>query len=417
MPAPGAAAGSQRVFLHVGPPKTGTTYVQSVLWTNRKDLREAGVLLPGRGRTAHFSASGDLRGRVKARGGGGGRLTGRWDRLAAEVRDWPGTSVISCEWLAPASDQQIARALASFGSAEVHVVATLRDLGRVVPAVWQEQVKNGKSFTMSEFLDLLVHPAPDSYGELFWSVQDPRQMVGRWGRHLPPDRVHVVTLPGSGAAPDELWTRFSSLFLSDSSAYDTTSVRANPGLDPAAAELLRRVNADLGGRMRKASHSPLVKQLLHGELTKEQSGRKTRLPVEAVAPIAATAQAAVEWLRGSGHDVVGELDELGVDTTPRETSLPEDSPEDEVSRAAVHAMTALLLTMQADGAHKRKVWRNQDGADQSGGPSDSEAPAESDASPSGGPVTPRARALSVARRATRVGRRAAGAARRRVAGG
>lgn len=417
MPAPGAPAGSQRVFLHVGPPKTGTTYVQSVLWTNRKDLREAGVLLPGRGRTAHFSAAGDLRGRVKTRGGGGGRLTGRWDRLAAEVREWPGTSVISCEWLAPASDQQVERALASFGSAEVHVVATLRDLGRVVPAVWQEQVKNGKSFTMSEFLGLLAHPVPDSYGELFWSVQDPRQMVGRWGRHLPPDRVHVVTLPGSGAAPDELWTRFGSLFVSDPSEYDTTGVRANPGLDPAAAELLRRVNADLSGRMRKNSHSPLIKQLLHGELTKEQSGRKTRLPVEAVAPIAATAQAAVEWLRDSSHDVVGDLDELHVDTTPRETSLPEDSPDDEVSRAAVHAMTALLLTMQADGAHKRKVWRKQDGAGQSGASSDSEAPAESDAAPPARPVTPRSRALSVARRAARAGRRAAGVARRRVAGG
>ena len=407
MPAPNAATARQRVFVHVGPPKTGTTFVQGVLWNNRAALRDSGILVPGRGEASHFTAAGDLRGRVKRRGAGQRKLTGHWDRLAAEVREWPGTSVISCEWLAACDEQQVKRAITSFGPVEVHVVTTLRDLGRVVPAVWQEQIKNGKHFTMTEFLDQLAHPLPGTYGELFWRAQDTRRLLGRWGQDLPADRVHAVTLPASGADPAELWNRFSSLLVADPAAYDTSGVRANPGLDPAAAELLRRVNAELGGRMRKAAHSPLVKQLLHGELTKEKSGGRTRLPAGEVASIAATGEAVIEWLRESGHDVVGDLADLRVDTTPRDTSLPEDSPEADVSRAAVRSMASLLLTMQADGAHKRKVWR--------GGPRTArpEHP-ESDAPPLAAP--PRA-ATAASRRALSFARRVADGVRRRVTRG
>ena len=39
---------AERVFLHIGGPKCGTTYLQTVLWSNKPRLAEAGVLRPGR---------------------------------------------------------------------------------------------------------------------------------------------------------------------------------------------------------------------------------------------------------------------------------------------------------------------------------------------------------------------------------
>ncbi len=358
------ATETKRVFLHIGPPKTGTTYLQSVLRTNQRRLRAAGVLVPGKGLgpAPHFEAVGDLRGR--ARRAGRRVASGAWEKLSAEVRQWSGaSSVISCEWMAFCDDTQIDRALRSFGDAEVHVVATVRDLGRVVPAVWQEQIKNGKHFTMVEFLERLAQQDSDAYGQWFWRVHDTRELLGRWTPAVPADRVHVVTLPRSGAAPDELWHRFSSLFAADPDAFDTSEVRANPGLDPAEAELLRRVNAELGGRMRKAAHGPLVKQYLHEELTRQEgAGGRVRLPVEALASIAARAEQVVEGLRVGGYDLVGSLDDLTVDTTVGTTQLPEDSDTADVAQAAVTSMAALLLTMQADGAHRRKAWRSQPGS-------------------------------------------------------
>jgi hypothetical protein len=46
-----AAQGPKRVLLHVGTPKTGTSYLQDVLFRNRELLREHGILYPPTGST------------------------------------------------------------------------------------------------------------------------------------------------------------------------------------------------------------------------------------------------------------------------------------------------------------------------------------------------------------------------------
>src|SRR3954464_13914523 len=49
------------VFLHIGEPKSGTTFVQQVMWSNRDQLARQGVLLPGAHAQDHFRANQDLR--------------------------------------------------------------------------------------------------------------------------------------------------------------------------------------------------------------------------------------------------------------------------------------------------------------------------------------------------------------------
>ncbi len=48
---------ADRVFLHIGVPKSGTTYLQAGLWQNREPLRDQGLLFPGRGPFDHNRAS------------------------------------------------------------------------------------------------------------------------------------------------------------------------------------------------------------------------------------------------------------------------------------------------------------------------------------------------------------------------
>ena len=40
---------NKTIYIHVGPHKTGTTYIQNILKTNQKILRDNGVLIPRAG--------------------------------------------------------------------------------------------------------------------------------------------------------------------------------------------------------------------------------------------------------------------------------------------------------------------------------------------------------------------------------
>src|SRR3954453_16009400 len=139
---------TRKVILHVGTPKTGTTYLQDVLFKNKRLLGEHGILYAADRFDAHFLAALDL---MRLPWGGLEReAVGAWERLAAEVRGWHGdTAIISHEILAAASRSQVGRALESLGhrprtpgGLEVHLVLSVRDLVRQIPAEWQENVKH-----------------------------------------------------------------------------------------------------------------------------------------------------------------------------------------------------------------------------------------------------------------------------------
>ena len=120
------AAPSGRLYVHIGAPKTGTSYLQSLMWADRDRFREAGVHLPGKGQKAHFAAGGDLLGKV-----GDDYLQqvnrdhkpGAWDRLAAKIRrsDSPGV-LVTDERLSGATPDAIARVAALGTDRTIHVV-------------------------------------------------------------------------------------------------------------------------------------------------------------------------------------------------------------------------------------------------------------------------------------------------------
>ena len=79
---------SERVLLHVGTPKTGTSYLQDVLFRNRPELAEAGVLYPADRFDAHFLAALDL---MRLPWGGlETQAEGAWGELARRVREHHG---------------------------------------------------------------------------------------------------------------------------------------------------------------------------------------------------------------------------------------------------------------------------------------------------------------------------------------
>lgn len=336
---------SKRILLHVGTPKTGTSYLQDVLFRNQRTLARQGILYPGDRFDAHFLAALDL---MRLPWGGlETEALGAWDRLAEQVRDWHGTAIISHEILATASRAQVARALASLGhpDVEIHVVLSVRDLVRQIPAEWQENIKHRRELSYARFLQQIRDPAREGrIATWFWGVQEIPDILNRWAQDLPPERIHLVTVPAPGGPPDLLWGRFVDAFGLAGLDLDLDGERANPSLGVPETALVRRINIKVNRSIEPPTYRPLVRELLaHQTLSRRADSPRLTLPPEVHPWAQELATSWVEEVKSRGYDVVGDLDDLVGPPPTHPFADPDEPDESQVADAAVDAVRALLL--------------------------------------------------------------------------
>jgi hypothetical protein len=345
----------RRVLVHVGAPKTGTSYLQDVLFLNRDSLADQGILYPADRFDEHFLAALDLM--DLPWGGLETQAVGAWDRLAERVRAWPGTVIISHEILANATRQQVRRALDSFGDAEVHVLLSARDLVRQIPAEWQENVKHRRTVDYRSYLDKITDPSrSDVLASWFWGVQEVPDILDRWGGSLPPERVHLVTVPKPGAPRDLLWKRFTTVLGLDDADLRLETDRANPSMGVPETALVRRVNQRVNsGVLANEDYRRLVRELLaHRTLSQRASSPRLGLPPDVRAWAVDLSESWIDELARRGYDVVGSLDELRPDAVPEGEATftdPDHPDEADVADAAVESIVTLLdeaARLQAD---------------------------------------------------------------------
>lgn len=341
---------SHRVFLHVGLPKSGTTYLQAVLGKNKAELKQrAGLLYPGDTWGRQVDAVKDVR-RMKVAPSQRATVTGAWDDLVAEMQAWPGDSLLSMEWLCMASPNQIRRIARDLAPAEVHVVFTVRDVARTVPAAWQEFSQNRSTWRWPEFLDQVAGEDPMSTpaGKAFWGQQDMELLLERWATAVPADRLHVVTLPQSGADPAELWRRLSLVVGIEPDGYDLTDLGSNASLGMESAELMRRVNERLREQgLAVPVYNRVFKHRVAKNVLATRKGQESKvlLPAEYHRWARARAEQQIRAIETSGAQVVGDLEELRprLDGTGHAQEVATEPGADAVLEAAVHALIAVAL--------------------------------------------------------------------------
>ena len=337
---------TKKVYLHVGTPKTGTSYLQHVLYHNQARLRSHGINYHADRFDAHFLAALDL---MRLPWGGiESQAIGRWDSLAAAVRRFHGTSIISHEILATASRAQIGHALESLGhgdGTEIHLVLSVRDLVRQIPAEWQENVKHRAALSYGRFLALIQDPRREGrIPTWFWGVQEIPDILDRWGHDLPPEQVHVVTVPPAGGSPDLLWTRFSGAFGLDGLSLQLDGERVNPSLGVPETTLIRRINRAANEELEPAFYRPLVRELLaHQTLSRRTASPRLSLPPDVHPWATALADSWIEEVRRRGYDVIGDLEDLRGAPPVQEYADPDHPDEAMVAGAAVDALKALLI--------------------------------------------------------------------------
>jgi hypothetical protein len=333
-----------RVYVHVGEPKTGTTFLQDAMWRNRSSLAAQGVLLPGFSHQDHSRASRDLRGTPRLASDPAEPWTGEWDVLRREALCGPQTAVISDELLAACTARQADRAVRSLLAAEVHVILTVRDLATLLPAEWQEKVKCRSTVQWEEWLDWVIgagSAADRRSRSWFWNVHDTLAILDAWSQHIPPDHVHVITMPSGGPA-EELWARFASVLGIKCAGIDLSRARANSSLGLPEAELLRRVNEALPPDMPDWFYTRHVKRILaHEILGARPRQARLALPGSRQAWARTQAEDLVASLRDAKFDIVGDLGELlPQPRTGHYAQSPGQLPEHLLLEASVQAAAA-----------------------------------------------------------------------------
>jgi hypothetical protein len=334
---------SKRIFLHIGAPKTGTTYLQRVLAHNRDAMETAGVLYPRVGREAHHSAVWSVR-KTFAQTEKGAAFADHWDRLVRESLDWSGdTVVISSELFCFSRRRKITEIVTAFRGEELHLVYTARDLMRQVPAVWQEQVKNREVMAYRDYLTDVLGPAKSALATMFWNSQDVHQVLRRWSRGLEASHVHLVTAPPSGSPTDLLWKRFASVVGLDPDRYDSDLPAANTSLSITAAETLRRYNQRHAVDLPILEYRRLVRRRLDPAFAHTLADG-SRLPLSPAQRnrIVDLSEQLVGRVRKAGYDLVGSLDELVPERPSGGDPAPGRGPDDLSDAEIAQALTDVL---------------------------------------------------------------------------
>lgn len=344
------------VYLHIGAPKTGTTYLQDRLRRNRETLGHHGVHYPLGLLADHFKPAIDL---IRLPWGGTlEEAEGQWDTLMRRVRRHDGIVIVGHELLSVATREQIDRAMADLADGEVHIVFSARDIARQVPAEWQEGIKNGRRWRFRKLLDL-VEPGPEQRPNLwFWRSQSLPGVLSRWSAGLPPDQVHLVTVPQPGAGPDVLWQRFCTVFGIDPAWAPRDSPVSNPAMGAAETTVLRRLNAMLADTgLDFAARQSLVKEVLaHQTLAERETGHKATLPPRMYPWAQGIASSWIEWAEGSGIDVVGDLEDLRPAAPPEGKWRSPDRPDpEELAAAALDALAAMTQEAARRGDPERQL--------------------------------------------------------------
>lgn len=361
-----------RVALHVGAPKSGTTFLQNALWANREELDLAGFRCPGERQREMFIAAIDVRGTARRWGMRPEEVDGTWRRLAEEAKRYAGTSIMSHELLAPADTDQATAALRWLDGVDVRLVFTARDLGRQVVSEWQERVKNGSTASFEEFQARVRRRLErGDRGGGFWSFQDLPGVLDRWGATLPPANIHVVVAPPPGADPDELWRRFGDAVGFDAASLEPSAgvVGANRTLGVAQIAILREVNAALDGRIPQPAYAHVVKRFLAQDLLARHTSPRPVCPPGLAALLRAETERWITEIGARGYQVHGDLAELLPDEAldaAADAAVGDPDEVDPVTRAAIS--DAVLADLLVEVSQLRTRVRRLSGTAEPGAP-------------------------------------------------
>jgi hypothetical protein len=303
------------LFVHVGLPKTGTTYLQETLFLSKEKLLAHGFDLIPRSRRANFWLMLVLRDKFDPAVEPKGKANAVAEFESELASSTAQTVVMSDERFARLSAPQVDRLAAAAPGFQLHLVITLRSISRVIPSAWQQRVKAGITLSLDQFIAEL-HAGKGQHAKLFWAGRDLVTLLGNWAAHVPPERVHVCTMPLDRTTKPTLLERFCRAIGAPAEVMTEPEKKFNAAIGRHQTELLRLVNQvspeDHVAREGHGRRNPWHVRLtwLGIRHLGAQSGEPLTMPTEWQTWCDTLAQRDIEFLAESGVQLHGDLADL-----------------------------------------------------------------------------------------------------------
>ena len=350
---------SRELYIHIGLPKSGTTYLQDALWGSRRALGKQGALFPGSAPDSQRQGAWDLLGR-RLQGVDQPQVPGSWQRLVESGQRWQGDKVVlSEEFLVHARPRHIKRIQRDFAPAKMHVVVTVRDLERTIRSMWQQELAMGRTWTLPEFVAAVRDPeaGPATAGVRFWLRFDLGRILGMWESVVPAEQISVVVVPPPGAPAGLLAARFTEAIGLEPRTLTLPAQPVNASVGRTEAEVLRRLNVALGGRLTDRQYAFLMEHVIRPEL-RLSNGSPIRIPDEDLKWARERAYELADVLSEGSYRVLGDPADLIPPASDPVEPGPEHVADAEIAEAA---LTALSATMEHYAKYRAKQVRRNKG--------------------------------------------------------
>lgn len=357
-------------IVHIGPPKTGTTAVQSSLFLRQADLAAYGVAYPGRRRHERAAVSAAALPWLPAGYSAGIEKHWRWltDEVRASTAD---RVVVSSEIFALAPDERLLQIVEDLGGPGLQVVITMRPLARMLPSQWQQSIQNREVVGYDEWLERLLGSGanPDPYSESLWRHYRVDRLVQRWGAHVGEENVTLVVVDPSDRSM--LLGTFERLLGLPTDFLEPAPDESNLSLPYPEVEMLRAFNQRFLAEGH--DHDLYVRAIRRHAMRQVKAAGQ---PIMQAYPIETPAWAVerandvaaemTEAIRASGARVIGDLAHL---VTPVPVTEPREVP----TRVAVDSAAEIAYAMFIAGrthalaGHGRKRQQRRPVVEQVGG--------------------------------------------------
>jgi hypothetical protein len=220
-------------IIHIGPHKTGTTYLQLSLKANRQALLSRGIIYPevwdyAPGNPSHLPLM------QKLKAGDHDGLAPAFSRLLASGAQ---TILLSAEDLSNLDAPAVLLLQSLLAGAAVKIVFYVRRWSELLPSSWQESIKQGQAWTLPEYMLQSLQNVTQS------RLLNFERKIAPFTDVFGESALHVVSYSELREREIDMFQHFAAQFLDWPDAVPGGAPpRANESRDLATIEILRMMN-------------------------------------------------------------------------------------------------------------------------------------------------------------------------------